>query len=33
MGGLEIPTEQGSDAIIVANAAVELQLDDGKAKW
>src|SRR5919202_7052546 len=29
-GGLEIPAEQGSDAIIVANAAVLVSLDDGK---
>ncbi|GAC1629389.1 MAG: hypothetical protein NVS4B4_12120 [Bradyrhizobium sp.] len=30
-GGLEIPAEQGSDAIIIANAAVVVSLDDGKA--
>ena len=30
-GGLEIPAEQGSDAIIIANAAVLVSLDDGKA--
>jgi uncharacterized protein (TIGR02058 family) len=29
-GGLEIPAEQGSDAIIIANAAVLVSLDDGK---
>lgn len=29
-GGLEIPAEQGSDAIIIANAAVIVNLDDGK---
>ncbi|MGY3614738.1 Lin0512 family protein [Bradyrhizobium sp. USDA 10063] len=29
-GGLEIPAEQGSDAIIIANAAVIVSLDDGK---
>jgi len=28
-GGLEIPAEQGSDAIIIANAAVVVSLDDG----
>jgi uncharacterized protein (TIGR02058 family) len=28
-GGLEIPAEQGSDAIIIANAAVIVSLDDG----
>jgi hypothetical protein len=26
---LEIPAEQGSDAIIIANAAVIVSLDDG----
>ena len=30
-GGLEVPAEQGSDAIIIANAAVIVTLDDGKA--
>ena len=30
-GGLEIPAEQGSDAIIIANAAVIVSLDDGAA--
>lgn len=30
-GGLEIPAETGSDAIIIANAAVLVSLDDGKA--
>jgi uncharacterized protein (TIGR02058 family) len=29
-GGLEVPAEQGSDAIIIANAAVVVSLDDGK---
>ncbi|UFZ05189.1 Lin0512 family protein [Bradyrhizobium ontarionense] len=29
-GGLEIPAEAGSDAIIIANAAVLVSLDDGK---
>jgi uncharacterized protein (TIGR02058 family) len=29
-GGLEIPAEQGGDAIIIANAAVIVSLDDGK---
>jgi uncharacterized protein (TIGR02058 family) len=29
-GGLEIPAEQGADAIIIANAAVIVSLDDGK---
>ena len=28
-GGLEIPTESGGDAIIIANAAVIVSLDDG----
>jgi uncharacterized protein (TIGR02058 family) len=28
-GGLAIPAEQGSDAIIIANAAVIVSLDDG----
>jgi hypothetical protein len=28
-GGLEIPAEQGGDAIIIANAAVIVSLDDG----
>ncbi|HEU0148550.1 MAG: hypothetical protein V7634_2014 [Bradyrhizobium sp.] len=30
-GGLEIPAEAGGDAIIIANAAVLVSLDDGKA--
>jgi len=30
-GGLEIPAEQGGDAIIIANAAVIVSLDDGVA--
>ena len=29
-GGLEIPAESGGDAIIIANAAVIVSLDDGK---
>jgi uncharacterized protein (TIGR02058 family) len=29
-GGLEIPAEQGGDAIIIANAAVIVSLDDGE---
>ncbi|MDO9057824.1 MAG: Lin0512 family protein [Bradyrhizobium sp.] len=29
-GGLEIPSESGGDAIIIANAAVVVSLDDGK---
>ena len=29
-GGLEIPAEAGGDAIIIANAAVLVSLDDGK---
>src|SRR6267142_5494078 len=28
-GGLEVPAEQGGDAIIIANAAVIVSLDDG----
>ena len=28
-GGLEIPAESGGDAIIIANAAVIVSLDDG----
>jgi uncharacterized protein (TIGR02058 family) len=28
-GGLEIPAEHGADAIIIANAAVVVSLDDG----
>jgi hypothetical protein len=28
-GGLEIPAVQGTDAIIIANAAVIVSLDDG----
>jgi uncharacterized protein (TIGR02058 family) len=30
-GGLEIPAESGGDAIIIANAAVIVSLDDGTA--
>jgi len=30
-GGLEIPAESGGDSIIIANAAVIVSLDDGKA--
>jgi uncharacterized protein (TIGR02058 family) len=30
-GGLEIPAESGGDAIIIANAAVIVSLEDGKA--
>ncbi len=30
-GGLEIPAESSGDAIIIANAAVIVSLDDGKA--
>jgi uncharacterized protein (TIGR02058 family) len=30
-GGLEIPAESGGDAIVIANAAVIVSLDDGKA--
>lgn len=30
-GGLEIPAESGGDAILIANAAVIVSLDDGKA--
>jgi uncharacterized protein (TIGR02058 family) len=29
-GGLEIPAEQGGDAILIANAAVMVSLEDGK---
>ena len=29
-GGLEVPAESGSDAIIIANAAVLVSFDDGK---
>lgn len=29
-GGLEVPADSGSDAIIIANAAVLVSLDDGK---
>jgi uncharacterized protein (TIGR02058 family) len=29
-GGLEVPAESGSDAILIANAAVIVSLDDGK---
>lgn len=32
-GGLEIPAEQGSDAVIIANAAVIVSLDNGEAGW
>ena len=30
-GGLEVPAEQGGDAIIIANAAVVVSLEDGKS--
>ena len=30
-GGLEVPAESGGDAIIMANAAVIVSLDDGKS--
>jgi uncharacterized protein (TIGR02058 family) len=30
-GGLEIAAEQGGDAILIANAAIVVSLDDGKA--
>jgi uncharacterized protein (TIGR02058 family) len=30
MGGLEVPAESGGDAIIIANAAVIVTLEDGK---
>jgi len=30
-GGLEVPAESGGDAIIIANAAVIVSLDDGAA--
>jgi len=29
-GGLEVPAEKGGDAILIANAAVIVSLDDGK---
>jgi uncharacterized protein (TIGR02058 family) len=29
-GGLEIPAEQGGDAILIANAAVIVSIEDGK---
>lgn len=29
-GGLEIPNEDGSDAMVIANAAVIVSFDDGK---
>jgi Conserved hypothetical protein (Lin0512_fam) len=29
-GGLEVPAESGGDAILIANAAVIVSLDDGK---
>ena len=29
-GGLEVPAEQGTDSILIANAAVIVSLDDGK---
>ena len=29
-GGLEIPAQSGGDAILIANAAVVVSLDDGK---
>ena len=30
LGGLEIPNEDGSDAMVIANAAVVVLFDDGK---
>jgi len=30
LGGLEIPSESGDDAMIIANAAVIVSFDDGK---
>ena len=30
-GGLEIPSESGNDPILIANAAVIVSFDDGKA--
>ena len=30
LGGLEIPSETGNDAMIIANAAVIVSFDDGK---
>src|SRR5215207_868025 len=30
-GGLEIPAEQGTDSILIANAAVIVSFDDGKS--
>jgi uncharacterized protein (TIGR02058 family) len=29
-GGLEVPAENGGDAIIIANAAVIVSMDDGR---
>tara|TARA_B100000315_G_scaffold259262_1_gene314573 strand:- start:487 stop:831 length:345 start_codon:yes stop_codon:yes gene_type:complete len=29
-GGLEVPSEDGSDALIIVNAAVIISLDDGR---
>jgi uncharacterized protein (TIGR02058 family) len=31
-GGLEVPAESGVDAIIIANAAVIVSLDDGTSR-
>ena len=30
LGGLEVPNEDGSDAMVIANAAVIVLFDDGK---
>lgn len=30
LGGLEIPSESGSDAMVIANAAVIVSFDDGR---
>ena len=30
VGGLEVPNEDGSDAMVIANAAVIVSFDDGK---
>ena len=30
LGGLEVPNEDGSDAMVIANAAVIVSFDDGK---
>ena len=29
-GGLEVPNEEGTDAMVIANAAVIVSFDDGK---